>query len=504
MLNRLIEQRFELSSKQRRKLTHLLFLAISIMTFSVVALTVGNSLFISHAGTEYLPLSYILMGILSIPVYTGLSQIVDTTSRPQLFRYLLLGAIFLAIVLRLLINLDTLPVYYVIHIGFYCQWILVTEVLFPSLISDYFTSLDWKRYAPFLRMAMAVGGLLGGGLTSLLATQIPPEDMLLCLPILYGVVLGQIFYLEHSETQLETNLQEEEGNWLENIKTLPKLLDNYPIILFLATSTFLFIILYSVAEFQYFSIYAQTFANDRELTSFLGLMRVINNIIPFIILYFFTRPLIDKIGVIGMNLVYPLTTLTSFIGLAFNFKLPTAIATNINSNGIEDSLNQPIHTLNYNAVPYSLVGRVRAISNGLFYSLGLATAGILLWLSKYFLSGLQITLIGISLSILFLVIRYLMGKSYLQSLLTMLRSGSVKWDDVSQGLNYLPIKYSPQVHQLLTSSDRHDQILGLELAALLEESNQFLPVVEGLVKSPDLSVRRGIVKFLGNLNYHDF
>ncbi|NES85420.1 MAG: hypothetical protein F6K10_30645 [Moorea sp. SIO2B7] len=291
MLNRLIEQRFGISIQQGQRLAHLLFLAVSIMTFSVMALILGSSIFLTHAGAEYLPLSYLLMGLLSIPVYTWLSQVVDRTSRPKLFRYLLLVAMVVALILRGLIPLDTLPVYYVIHISFYFQWILVTEVLFPSLVADYFTSLDWKRYTPFLRMAIAVGGLLGGGLTSLLATQISTENMLLALPGLYAVVFAQLLYLEYTQTPIEGSSTEEEEGLVDNLKTLPLLLKNYPIISFLATSTFLFIVLYTVAEFQYFSIYSQTF-NDQDLTTFLGIMRIVNNLIPFIILYFVTRPLI--------------------------------------------------------------------------------------------------------------------------------------------------------------------------------------------------------------------
>jgi len=163
MLNNFLQQRLGIPFEETSKLIKLIALAISVMAFSVVGLTLGSSLFLFHVGVKYLPLAYILMGVFSIPIYTSLSPFVDRFSRPKLCRFLLLLATFLIIILTMLLNyLETVTIYYLIYIGFYIQWILVTEVLYPSLIADYFSALQWKRAEPFLRMAMAVGGLSGG------------------------------------------------------------------------------------------------------------------------------------------------------------------------------------------------------------------------------------------------------------------------------------------------------------------------------------------------------
>jgi HEAT repeat protein/MFS family permease len=502
MLNQFIASRFGISLTQGHKLVQIFFLAVSIFCFSVLGLIIGISLFLNRAGTEYLPLSYIIMGLCSLPIYTWLSKVVDTISRPKLFRYLLILAIIVVILLRIFLVLDQLIIYYLIHIGCYLQWIVVTEVVFPSLIADYFTSLDWKKYTSFIRMAMALGGLLGGGLASLLSQKLTTENILFSLPIIYIIVFGQLVYLEHSERPLEdnnySNLEFSEN--LGNLKTLKKIVKQYPIIIFLSSSTFLFIVLYTIAEFQYFTIYSQNFSQE-ALTSFLGIIRIVNNIIPFVILYLFTQPLIEKLGVIQMNLVYPLTSLLSFIGLAVNFNIQAAIYANINSDGLEDSINQPIHNLNYNAVPHYLLGRIRTISNGLFYSLGLAISGIILWFSEHFLTSLQITFLGIIFSILFIITRYLMGKSYLKSLLTMLKKGAVKLKDVRQGLTRLPSEYNREIDQLLISSDRQDQILGLQLASRVEFPSQFLPQVELLLKENNPAIRQGLISFFSLSNH---
>ncbi|MDY6785512.1 MAG: cyclic nucleotide-binding domain-containing protein [Cyanobacteriota bacterium] len=495
MLKQILKQRLRLAGEQGSRLTHLLFLAVSMMAFSVVALTVASSLFLSRVGATYLPLSYVLMGLISLPAYTWLSQVVDRYSRVLLCQIFLIVGTILAVVLRGLLELDATWTYYALHVGSYFQWILVPEVLFPSLVSDYFTSLDWKRYAPYLKMAMAVGGLLGGGLTALLAGKISPENLLWILPGLYAIALFQLTYFDARQKPLAGSPTPDDTSEEFNWTTLPALLHNYPIIFFLASSTFLYILLYSIAEFEYLSIYAHTFADKQQLTRFLGLMRVANNILPFFILYLVTRPLIARLGVSRMNLVYPLTTIASFTSLATHLNLPAAIACNFNADGLDDSLNQPIHNLNYNAVPYQIVGRVRAISNGLVYSVGLAIAGLLLWVSKSLLTPFQIACVGLGIAVIFLIARYLMGQSYLRSLLTLLRSGTIQLEQVSEGLTRLPAQYRPQIRALLTSRDRLEQNLGVELARRTEHPSQFLDEIDRLLPEADRVLERTLLKF---------
>jgi HEAT repeat protein len=89
-----------------------------------------------------------------------------------------------------------------------------------------------------------------------------------------------------------------------------------------------------------------------------------------------------------------------------------------------------------------------------------------------------------------------MGQSYLQSLFSMLKAGTVKLDEVSEGLSNLPTQYNQQVENLLNSSDRHDQILGLELATRVTDPSIFIPQIEGLLFGKDEAVRVALVKFL--------
>lgn len=497
MLNRLFKHSFKRINQKHRLLVLFLSIAASIMALNGLAFTVGSSLFLTYAGPENLPLSYILMGLLSIPIYGWFSQVVDRFNRAQLFRYMLLGTVMFSVVLRVAVNVGGLPLYYAMFIGFYFQWEMHTDILFPSLVSDYFSAIDYKRYASFLAMAMAAGGLFGGGLTAVLAKYFTTEDILLTIPVVCGLAIAQLTYLEFAFQQLGGNKHEDAQNgFLADLKTFPNLVKRYPIIIYLAVSAFLVIILATIAEFQFFSIYSIEFAQEEKLTGFMGQMRIINNLVQFGVLYFFTQPLVQRLGVGPMNLAYPITTLISFLGLAVNFRLPMAIVAHINKEPLEFSINKPIYTLNYNAVPYRYVGRVRALNEGLFSGIGLSFAGGLLWICQSALTASQITGLAIFGSAVFVGVRYKLGQSYLQSLLTLLRSESIKLDDVSEGLTQLPARYLSEVRQLLCSDRYDDRILGLELAARLDNPSQVIKQVDELLYRNNVTVRPEIVKFL--------
>ena len=479
--------------KQFERLPQLLLLAVTVLIYNVMAMAIANSLFVSQVGAGQLPIAFMLIGLCSLPIYGAFSQIADRYSRPQVFRYVLLGSIVLMVGLRWLINLDVTWVYYVLLMAIFFQWDFYNNLLYPGLLTDYFTILEYKRYAPFIGIAQAVGTLVGGGLTLLLSNYFPSPELLWCLPWFMAIAFGQLVYLERSQRRLQIPPKEEKLNLVESWKILPDLGKRYPLVLFLASSTFLLVIIYICSEFLWFNIYGQQF-DESQLTGFLGLMRMIISLIQVVFLYGVTRPLLKWVGVARLNAVYPLTTLLSLGGLLFNFKLPMAIALQINGDALYKSINLPVHQLNYNGIPHQYVGRVRALSDGLIYSVGLTLAGLVLWLCHLYLSLVQITWLAIILTLVLLLVRLPMGKYYIQSLEEMIRTDIINLDDFDQPENQLPSQSSSVIREFLTSGDRYNQLKGLELAANVSNPEQFFNEVRSLFPTADSALRQGILK----------
>lgn len=454
------------------KLGWLMALATILSAFCMMGLVLGSALFLNHVGTSGLPWVYMSLGLVSLPLYLGLAQVVDRVPRPRLMRWSLSGAIALVSLGWSLLTLqpDAAWVYGAVDVGLYSVWILVLEVLFPSFVTDYFTALDWQRCSTAIRMAIAVGGLGGGAIVALLARWWSSQQLLW---LLVGMAVVAIALVQNIDRRLDP-LPSPETTTNAAPLSGPAIAD-YPIIPLLALGTLFTIVLYCIAEYLYFNVYTTAFADSTTLTQFLGTMRMVNNIIPLLVLYGITQPLLQKFGVVRMNWAYPLLTLGIFTGFGLAPTLGLAIALNINNNGFEDSLNQPIAILNYNAVPYSWVGRVRALCHGLMYSLGLMLAGGALVLLQAQLTRGQIVGFGLGVSMGFVGLRYAMGQSYLRSLLQLLRAQRVAWEQVRPSLPQLPMQYRLEVDELLTSRDRDDQLLGVTLAARLRQPQSCLP-----------------------------
>ncbi len=486
-------QRLNLAINPVGRLTQLLLLAVTVLSYNVVAMAVANSLFVSHVGAGSLPLAFICIGLCSTPAYAIFSQIIDSYSRLQLFRYILLISIFVILGLRFLLTLDTSAVYYILLIAIFFQWDFHNNILYPSLLTDYFTTLEYKQYAPFIGIAQAVGTILGGGLTVVLSHYLGSRDLLFCLPILFAVAFLQLVYLEKSQRRIDQIQNKTKVGIIESLRTFPDLVKRYPLVLFLASSSFLLVIIYISSEFLWFNIYGQHFSEE-ALTRFLGLMRMIISCVQMVVLYALTRPLLKWLGVARMNPVYPLTTVASFSGLLLNFNLLSAIGLHINGDALYKAINLPVHQLNYNGIPQEFIGRVRALSDGVIYSVGLTLAGVVLWLCHLYFSLEQTTWLAMILTVLLLLVRLPMGKFYAQSLEEMIRSNTINLDDFSEYQTQLPPQSSKAIQELLTNEDTYVQLKGLELAANLGNPSQFLPEVKTLILGGDSKIRQGVVK----------
>ena len=475
------------------RLAQLLLLAMVVLTYSVIEMAVANSLFLTHVGADGLPVAFMLIGLFSIPAYAVFSQVVDQYSRPQLFRYMLMLAALMAMGMRFLLAGNGTPLYYIVLILVFFQWDFHNNILYASLLTDYFTALEYKRYAPFIGMAQAAGTLVGGSSTALLTHYLPTQNLLLCLPLLFGVAIAQLFFLENTQRQIETVGNKDKVGMIEALKTFPDLVQRYPLMLFLAASSFLLVIIYISAEFLWFSIYAQNFTED-ALTGFLGLMRVSVSIIQVLVLYCFTRPLLHWVGVARMNVVYPLTTLFGLFGVVLQASLPAAIALHVNGDGLYKSINIPVHQLNYNALPREFLGRIRTLSDGFFYAVGLTTAGGLLWIAEHTLSLGQISGIAIGLTVVLFCLRLPMGKYYAQGLEEMIRSDAINLDDLGDAQTQLPPQSSAVIRDLLQDCDRYTQIKGLEFAARAGQPSQFYTDAKPLLEQEDADLQDALVR----------
>lgn len=494
---RLIEKRLGSSGQEISRLAHLTFIGFLIMGSNAIALTIGRSLFLAKAGPKYLPLFLILMPIATMLVSGGFSRIIDRCDRPKLFQWALGISSVIVLGLRSILSWNIVAVYFSLLIFAWVAYVLLFRIKFWTLVSDYFTSLELKRYTPILSLGSSIGYFLGSMLVGLLSKSVTLENQLLLMPVLYGLAIAEIYSLQKTEKPINKPAAENPNkttNINNSFKNITQLLANYPIIFYLAISAFFLEMVRSINEVQHSIIYTETFANAQNLASFLGLVTAALTALELILIVFFTRPLIQKLGVRQMNLIYPLANLVTFIGLAVSFKLPSAIGANFTYRTLLYSIGIPVTALNYNAVPPQLSGRIRVLSEGIFTPMGRIFAGVILLVAQPILTHLQVSWIGIVISTILIVVSYLTGKSYLKSLVAMLRNGQVSLDHVKSGIQHIRYPSIDQVRALLSSENQNAQILGLQLAVYLKNIRKIFPELEALLPNADAATRRAVVR----------
>lgn len=503
MLYRLL-QRHTGAFFHSRRLTHFLFLMLCLTASQALSALLARSLFLDKVGPASLPVLFTITPLVLIMISTGFVGAINHISHMRLFRLVLLASILLILGLQALIahHIPIIP-YFAFYILSNILSVLLIKISFWTLASDYFTALEFKRYTAVLSLGANLGFLLANTFGSVVVRFVEPETLLLSLPLFYSVALIQLFGLERDQKSIEIHpydAVDQTQGLLESLAVFPQITKRYPIIFFLSASSLIILLLRLLTEFQFSTIYAEKFTRDQDLTSFLGTSAAVFSLVQFVLISVVTTPFLQKLGVSRANLVYPLTTLASFIGLAMNFGFPTALAANLNHVAIYRSLADPVRTLNYNAVPPRALGTFRVLSEGLFSPLGEILGGMMLLGLMMSGTSIFVSLIGVGLSLVLVILSYFIGQYYVRSLMKMLTAGSVNLNDVRRGLT-LPSEYAPEVRQLLNSDDRNAQILGLELAAYVQPRHQFLPQINALITNADRTLKQAIIKFVSQTPY---
>jgi HEAT repeat protein len=460
-----------------------LFVAIAVVQYAANALAraASEALFLAKAGAEAVPVYLILVGLTCVPVAGAMSRLIDRMPKTKLYRYSLILAVTAAVGLRALVPIGTKPVWFAILIGVVLIEMLL-NIQFWVLVANYFTTIEQKRLIAALTVALAAGAALGGGMANVLVQGISTANLLLAFPLLYLGVFALLIRLDKSEQPLEG---EEEGEGGEeslgaSLRSLPALLAEYPIIALMAVVGFFDVLLGAVGSYLSYTVYTQAFPDEHRLTEFLGTLKAVLAVLEVVLVTFVTRPLIQKLGVGRMNVVYPATSLVSFVGLAASPGVATGVVTNVNFDTASASLNNPVENLTYNAVPPRFLGRVRSISEGVLQPSGLTIGGLLLAAVQTRFSFKQITLGAIGLGVVHVALGWWRGRKYVAALTTQLTSRAVDLSSADGHRVKIPPQYAEEVDRLLSSTEGDTRAFGLELAARLG-ADRFLPTARGVL-----------------------
>ena len=395
----------------------------SLISASILILTTsGAALFLANEGSEFMPVFYVLLAAVSIPLASGVSAVLSRWLTLQVSAGLCLASALLALVLWGMAAAELPGASYAAYIAAYSLEILY-DTLFWLLASEYLTTLDTKRYAAQLAMAFGAGGVGGGLLASLLSQYIATQTLLLVAGFLFVLSFLQCLRIGRRLTRLGEGEDEEEGEGsvLDAVRALAGTVRSFPLVGAICGGILLMSALFCLQDYLAMTVYAEAYTDEDDLAGFLAVVYSAQQAAELVILALFGRIVLERGGPLARNLIFPLTTLLSLCGLFLFWGLPAAVVMHMNANAVSNAIFEPVKTLNYAAIPYRVLGQVRMLAEGVIYPAGIALSGIgLIWLQS--MAEPRTTLmIAIALAVLFVAVCAAVGAGFLPSLLRSLR-----------------------------------------------------------------------------------
>jgi hypothetical protein len=461
-----VERWIGLPAARARCVAHFLALAATLAAAKVLLSTIAVALFVAEQGAAGLPPFYVSFAAIAILLSFGLSAIIDRAPKVRLAQITFAGLLLGTAALRLLLALEVPGVSFAL-LASATAFEIILDILFWVVVAAHLDAFEFRRATPLVYMALALGGAAGGIVARVGAGARAPADLLLLLLPFAALVVVQLGAVASRLREVPEYHPETAGGALDSpgLVSLARVVRRYPLALLIALNALVVTLLYGLSEFLIISIYEARFTGEAELAEFLSLLFAFMQIVEFGLLYTLTRVLLERTGPLLRNLVFPLTSLGGLVLLVLSPRLLAAVVVHVNIEAASNALFLPIGNANYAPLPLGLQGRARTLSEGIFYPIGLALAGVVLLTADPETALLQAEFAALIFAGVFVLISAGVGFLFVPTLRANVGSGL---DAPGQGIAPATAAApASRVSALLRSREPELRMLGLALARRL-------------------------------------
>lgn len=414
---------------ERSRFAFFFSLATLISLAQTLGLAGAESLFLGRVGVAYLPHTFMLASAATVVGLLLYATVVGAMRNDLLCaRMLLLGGVGLAggAFVAASGSRAVLPV--LLGAFFFTQALFLNH--FWTFASDYFDILASKRLSHLFAFGASAGGALGGGLAVALIHFGPPEALIGGWALLL-LVAGLFVRMRHRALLhwgLVELVEKDEGS-LVGLGLATRYLRRSRLGRTLVVAAAGMTLALFVSQYLYSSIFAAAFPTAESLAVFFGTYLALSQLGELVVGFAVTPWLIRRMGVVGANVVHPLTTLASFGALAVEPALAAAVLARANRDLLEDSLASPVRHLAYNAIPPRFRGQLRAFVEGIVVYAAMGAAGALL-LVQNAVPPAWLVALGSLMALVYLFTTLQVRREYLHTLVGGIREGRLDLADL--------------------------------------------------------------------------
>ena len=484
---------------------YFLFFFLIVSAGMAIGRATADALFFKRFGIEYLPVMYIIQSLLLAMVSALYAAFADRVPAESFFKVLLATLTVLVAASWFIISRAgsslIYPAYYLVY-EVASELLLVHSALY---MNQNMNTLQAKRLSPLIYAGAQAGTIAGGLLLALFAPVVGTQNLIMvwCLLLVTGIV-GIIMRHRRYGASTHFRAHGKPRNLLKDciveIKQGVRYTIDSALLRAASFSLFFMVIAFYILCYSVNRVYTQTFASEAALASFFGGLTAVTSTIALVSQLFITNRVIHRFGVRRVNLLFPLTTLTSMVLLAFSFSFPAALMGSINKDALMPAFRNPVRTMFFNVLPGYLQGRARAMSIAVVLPLALFLCGSLLWIMLKLDDTRFFLIPGALAAFSYFIFSRRMNRAYITTLLSTLRERlflpSDRMYKELQGSSDAVLK------EVMRGVDHHDSEVVGAFSRLLVDSfpERAVGIILDRVKSTDVAITDHLLGMIASLD----
>lgn len=456
-----------------------------------------DSLFLVEAGPDQLPIVYIVLALVSLPVTYLVSDVLTRYPTRQVIGWVLGFLTLNLLILRWLFLFDHPLIYMLFYIWVGIFGILVIS-LFWLLANSIFDATQSKRLFSLLTLAAILGSIFGSEASSLVVSYTPviTEDLLYISVILLSLAVFILNFIPRNDSESEPTTQAETAiNSKQKAPSAAKTIVQSRYQLMIAGIIGLTTIATTFTDYQFKVLSFNAYPETENLTAFIGTFYAGISISSLAIQVLFSSGIIKKWGVAGAVLTRPVGMMAGGVLMLIEPVLASVILLNGFDSATRYSIDKTGRELLFLPLSQHIKERTKVFIDLFVDRFSRGLAGVFL-LSILFLMDTPITIITIVLLVTivcWIILAYRAKKEYINTFRTSLQQMLVDTDSIELNLQ------EPSVLNLIKDSlgsQNDNQILH---TLLLLESTDVEPVaheLRNLLDHPNSEIRLKALKEL--------
>jgi AAA family ATP:ADP antiporter len=463
-----------------------IFLLISTL---LIVKPVINSLFLSELTADALPIGYLLTAFMAVAgswFYTkalerfALNHIIERTLWVSVVSLVLFGILFrLDIAHGLFLYI---PYIWIAIFG------LLTASQFWILANLVYNVRSAKRVFGFIGGGAIAGGIFGGYLTSLLTNIIEAEMLLFvaaflllgCLPITRYIWKTEVLDLNSFQVSIRSDPKAESPfRLIRQSKLL------YLIALVIGIS----VLVAKLVDYQYSDYASRLIEDPEQLAAFFGFWFSTLSVISLIVQLFLTKRIVGTFGV-GKSLLWlPTGILIGSFTLLFLPQLWVVVFIKVVDGSLKQSVNKAATELLSIPIPIEIKKKTKTFTDVVIDSLATGIAGIILifLINALDIPSTYISIIIISLILLWLFFIYRLRKEYISAFKALLETTPETKEKIEKP--DIPVTTIVETVKRVLRSGSESQILYMLQKTLEAKDERFFKVILELISHPSAAVR---------------